>query len=179
MKIDFKEIESGRSEYHFTSKPGTIDFNYPDFKFENIVIVDITAMSSGDETVINGTASTSVTMQCDRCAKEFKFPLELKFKLIIQRSDDHGDTDSGDEDFVILPKSEAEYDLSNYVRENLLMEIPGKILCDEDCKGLCPICGINWNTDTCNCKVSSESGNWDDLKKILKSDKKDEITEDK
>ncbi|MCP4633639.1 MAG: DUF177 domain-containing protein [candidate division Zixibacteria bacterium] len=173
MKIDFKEIESGRSEYHFTTEPSTIDFNYPDLKFENKVIVDITAISSGDETVINGTASTSVTMQCDRCTKEFQFPLNLEFKLIIQRSDNHGDTDSGDEDFVILPKSEAAYDLSDYVRENLLIEIPRKILCDEDCKGLCPVCGINRNINNCKCKVSSDSGNWDDLKEILKSDKKE------
>ncbi len=57
-------------------------------------------------------------------------------------------------------------DLKGLLWERLLLNIPQKILCGDDCKGLCPICGTNLNVDSCNCEQISRDSRLEILRKI-------------
>ena len=48
-------------------------------------------------------------------------------------------------------------DLGEIVREQILLEVPLRRLCREDCRGLCPSCGVNRNTEACDCQPRSRS----------------------
>ena len=78
---------------------------------------------------------------CDRCLEPFDNPLEFNFELLFRSGKDKLETD--EEDVVNLPAETVEVDLTERVIENLILEIPMKVICKDDCKGICSGCGAN------------------------------------
>jgi uncharacterized protein len=73
--------------------------------------------------------------------------------------------DAEEDDVVHLPPGARELDLRPAVREEWLLSVPAYALCREDCKGLCPTCGIDRNTGTCDC-VPSTDARWAGLRDV-------------
>ena len=67
---------------------------------------------------------------------------------------------------IYLSLDETKIDITEEVKEYCMLAIPLKLLCKEDCKGLCSSCGINLNLETCNCKKESYNPIWDKLNKL-------------
>lgn len=84
---------------------------------------------------------------CDRCLCEFERQYNYDFEHILVRSL------NTDNDEYIVTESDC-LDLDDLAVMDILLQLPTKILCREDCKGLCPICGtdLNYNDCTCNCQ---------------------------
>jgi uncharacterized protein len=59
-----------------------------------------------------------------------------------------------------------EVELDQYFREEVALEIPIQILCREDCRGLCPRCGVNWNRESCACAKSEGEPRLDILRNL-------------
>lgn len=83
---------------------------------------------------------------CDRCLVEFDRVYSMDFEHILIRGD------SFDEDEYVTCPDDA-LDLSELAISDLLLSLPTKILCKEDCMGVCPICGQNLNVVECDCEV--------------------------
>ncbi|MGN0573083.1 MAG: YceD family protein [Acutalibacteraceae bacterium] len=83
---------------------------------------------------------------CDRCAKPIS---------VAQRADifhtlvTHLNDEANDE---LLLVNELRFDLDPLVTEDIFLSLPSKFLCKEDCKGVCPRCGKDLNTDSCSCE---------------------------
>ena len=104
----------------------------------------------GDRTlVLSGEAEFTLMIPCDRCLE----PVEVPFQLSIERTLDMNLTDEE----RIANLDEQPYlqgynlDVDQLVRDELLLNLPMKVLCDEDCKGICNRCGANLNHETCDC----------------------------
>ena len=82
---------------------------------------------------------------CDRCAKEFKREVVVEYETAV------ADHIMGEESDDILVCEDDVLDIDDLASQLFIIEIPSKNLCKEDCKGLCPKCGIDWNLSTCNC----------------------------
>jgi len=84
---------------------------------------------------------------CDRCAEDVKknFDFDVK-RIIVEELQNEND----DDDYIIVKNREL--DLDALVEEEVILSLPNKILCKEDCKGLCTQCGTNLNVNKCNCK---------------------------
>jgi uncharacterized protein len=76
--------------------------------------------------------------------------------------------DSDDPDYRIVSPSDVEIDFTADIRDAIILAIPIKILCREDCKGLCPQCGQNLNSETCNCVVKKVNPQWAALSTLKK-----------
>ncbi len=85
---------------------------------------------------------------CDRCAEDITKDMELDIEKVLVKSISGDDYD--DEKYIILP--DGILDLDELIREEIIMFLPYKMLCREDCKGLCPKCGKNLNKGKCDCK---------------------------
>ncbi len=85
-------------------------------------------------------------MDCDRCAKEIKVPLEMDFfhTLVTHLNDETNDE--------LLLVNELRFDLDPLITEDIFLDLPAKFLCDEECKGVCPKCGKDLNTGSCGCE---------------------------
>lgn len=98
----------------------------------------------GQQLLVRGRLETVLRCRCDRCLGSYDLPLA---------TDDvcHLFEDVGDD--VV--------DLTEYVREDILLVFPLRHLCDDKCRGLCPTCGQNLNAETCSCSQEGTSeGIW-------------------
>jgi uncharacterized protein len=100
---------------------------------------------------VQGDFETTVTSECVRCLAEFVQPLQTTFSELYA-FDQRSITESN-----LLVPPDGYIDLGPLVREYLILEIPIRPICREDCKGLCPICGEDWNASTCEHQHGSSS----------------------
>ena len=91
--------------------------------------------------------NATVLTACDRCLADLELDMDLDetYYLFPENTPDVDYFYSGDE-----------IELDDFVRETLVMNMPGKVLCSEDCKGLCSKCGADLNLGDCGCDRSGE-----------------------
>ena len=77
-----------------------------------------------------------------------------------------GEDDDGGGEVYPLPVRGTELDLTEAVREQLLLQVPAYVLCREACAGLCPRCGADRNDGECGCAPPDEGSPWAALKKL-------------
>ncbi|MBE6752603.1 MAG: DUF177 domain-containing protein [Ruminococcaceae bacterium] len=83
---------------------------------------------------------------CDRCAEETEKTYNYNFSHNLIASLSNEDND----DFLVV--SDMRLDLDELIEEDVNLELPTKFLCNDDCKGICSMCGKNLNKDQCDCK---------------------------
>ena len=110
--------------------------------------------------------SGSFEMLCARCVDPVTLPLAGDFDLIFRPQE--ADADSA-ERAITLDETEIGYYeesgllLEDVVREQVLLTLPGRVLCQPDCKGLCPRCGQNLNQAICSCEDAPADPRWNAL----------------
>jgi len=111
---------------------------------------DLELTNTGSGVLLRGTASISAISECSRCLEEAKLELvgEVEGYFIIKVRDE--ELSLADDEFSLVPP-DGVVDLAPNIIAAIVYEIPQVILCQEDCRGLCPLCGINLNTQSCNC----------------------------
>ena len=70
----------------------------------------------------------------------------------------------------MIPARARELDLGEAIREELILDLDPFVLCDPECKGLCPKCGVNRNQQTCECVDEELDPRWDVLRRALKNE---------
>lgn len=107
---------------------------------------------------IEGTSA----LQCRRCLIDVKQDVRDDVHLLFAED---GDEVADDPDAYRLPPRALTVDLSVPVREQWLLVAPEFALCRDDCKGLCPRCGADWNAGPCDCKPETDS-RWEALRTV-------------
>jgi uncharacterized protein len=118
---------------------------------------------------LQGELSTSLELPCARCIEPVIQKVARSFDLLYRPLG----IDAGHEELSV---TDAEAEIGYYqgegvlledaLREQVLLSVPLKVLCRDDCKGLCPTCGKNRNADACSCDQSLEDPRWEALKGI-------------
>jgi uncharacterized protein len=116
---------------------------------------------------VQGGLKVTVEATCDRCAELATFPLESRFDLVyLPATDDR----PGGEDEIDAAGIEVGYyeggglSLNEILREVVLLALPMQLVCAEDCKGICPVCGQNRNQRECGCQPEEADDRWNKLK---------------
>jgi len=104
---------------------------------------------------------------CDRCTKKFESELKNHFQISYIFTHEPDKTD--DYNVKYLSPDEDKINIRDDVYEYADLSIPMKKLCKDNCKGLCPHCGINLNLKKCACKNEINNDVWEPLKKLLDS----------
>ncbi len=128
---------------------------------------EITAIGGG-VLRFDGTADTKALMNCARCNE----PVEVPFRVEISQrfAKDPESSPSASSEELTLEEVDAEpienerVDLEDVILYEIKLSIPMKVLCKEDCKGLCPVCGQNLNKGSCSCVTKDTDPRWDALK---------------
>ncbi|MFG6368716.1 MAG: DUF177 domain-containing protein [Lachnospiraceae bacterium] len=98
---------------------------------------------------VQGTTKLVFTLSCDRCLRDVDYTFDLSFDSIAVSPDYIGD-DLEDEDSLEFIEG-YHLNVDELINNELLLNWPMKILCKEDCKGICKICGKNLNDGECGC----------------------------
>jgi len=110
----------------------------------------------------HGRIEGEVALPCRRCLADAQAHVTDESHIIFA---DPGDEDTDDPDVYQLDPRDLELDLRPALREQWLLAAPGFAVCREDCKGLCPRCGIDLNAESCDCTPVADA-RWDALRKV-------------
>jgi uncharacterized protein len=119
--------------------------------------------NSGQGLVVTGEISGSAKHVCHRCLDEFDATVTIPFKEIYQQAG----AGAPEPDERQAYYSGDEIDISDLVRETLVLSEPLKTLCSENCRGLCPQCGTNLNRGSCACDRDTIDPRLAALQKLL------------
>lgn len=108
------------------------------------------------------TADFKYSKPCDRCLTETEKTVKQEFIHTLALSAENEESDD-----IIVVTGYA-LDLFSLVRDDILLELPIKHLCSDDCLGLCPQCGQNLNEGKCNCKKEAVDPRMAVLDELLK-----------
>lgn len=108
-------------------------------------------------------ATAVLEYSCDRCGKESTRKEEYEFEHWLARELASGEND----DYILVPSGTI--DMDELVMTDVTLELPFKLLCRDDCKGLCPICGADLNVTTCDCNTKQVDPRLEKLKTLLDS----------
>jgi uncharacterized protein len=100
---------------------------------------------------IQARATAKMQTICDRCAGDFTQKMDVPVDHILVTSLN----DESNDDFILLEKPQL--DLDQLVTEDIFLALPTKILCKNDCKGICQKCGKNLNHGQCSCEKATDS----------------------
>ena len=112
------------------------------------VLAEGTVRNTAGVLVMTGSLHTTIHGICDRCAADFdryvEFPLDVVLVTEL--------TNEENEDEWVFPLEGDSADLDDIVRTVFVLNLDSKLLCKEDCKGICCRCGKNLNHEACNCQ---------------------------
>ncbi len=126
-----------------------------EISFADPVVGEITLTRSGAITWARGRVTTTVPLTCGRCLRSFAYRLVGTFAEGFRRGAESAPRPQGS-GALILPLDGAALDLTEVVRQHLVMALPLVPLCRAECRGLCPVCGADRNEVVCGC-VARES----------------------
>ena len=113
------------------------------------IVCDLKASMLNGDLIVRGDATLVIECNCDRCLKETEVDVQA------------------DDICAVIQNAPDKVDLTNDIREDILLAFPQIYLCKEDCKGLCFSCGVNLNDTECQCgEQEDDSSPWDALDKI-------------
>ena len=113
---------------------------------------------------VTGTVEAVVCTRCANCLGAVKQPVKATLSEVYTRTVDPEDPDQRALDGYLV-------DMTDSAKDALLLELPMRILCHESCPGLCPVCGVNLNTQRCTCQEGGKRQNpFSALGKLLTED---------
>jgi uncharacterized protein len=177
MFFEIKELELHPIDFAERFEPGVIDLG-SDYRqiapIESSGRADLVEEHHGKHKIIQdirvkGRLTTSLEANCARCLEPIKQDVKRDFDLLYRPQGSEAEREE-----ISVTDAEAEigyYEgegllLEDVVREQILLAVPVKLTCREDCKGLCPHCGTNLNQEKCSCEVTHEEPRWAALKEI-------------
>ena len=140
-----------------------------DYKLTDKAPVTLSLKNEGrGRAVVQMTTSFTLLLSCDRCLKEVRYPMAIDIEERVS-SPDVTDTSADDEDDVFMDGYQLKAD--ELLISNIVLNWPVKILCREDCKGICKICGKDLNTGECGCDTFVPSPGLAGIKEIFNANK--------
>ncbi len=129
---------------------GAYSLGEHDFTLPEGIDFDVMLTNAGEGILVSGMLRAHVVGTCDRCleAAEFDVAAEVDEYYLFEEPADEAAEDDDDIEFSLV-SPDNEIDLSGAFLSALVMETPYVVLCDEDCLGLCPVCGANLNEEDC------------------------------
>lgn len=122
-----------------------------------------------DEIRVTGHFTVDLELDCDKCLTPYRWPIAADFDLLyMPESEDIQPEEAGlkDDEAVIAFYQGAGLELEELLREQVLLALPMRRVCREDCAGLCPTCGENLNDRECDCPPVIADPRWTALKDL-------------
>lgn len=128
-----------------------------EFRVGGPIAVDLSYYRAGMELFFEGRLSAPMVASCARCVEEFSAPHARPFRFVLapRAAADDGEGRLRTEDLEFSLYDGDEVDLAPLVVEQVILALPSRALCSEDCQGLCPRCGTNLNLHGCACEQPS------------------------
>ena len=167
MRIELENLEGGKGNFAHVYQPNELNPVDERVRLTEPAAVTGKIRLSGNEVFVNGHIETRAQVECDRCLQQVELPVNADFALEYITGSDYESSEAAElteaEMSVSVFDGEA-IDVDEIVKEQILLAVPTRMLCREDCKGICPECGTDRNTGECNCVTDDIDPRWAALK---------------
>ena len=160
--------------YLIKQSPGThrdFEFNFQELAVSPDLVLkeingEIGISVTEDGAVAEGNLDAKTDLSCSRCLEEYQQPIKIQFTEIFSAHlAEYFEEDLGEQP---MP-ADGSIDLGPIIRDYAVLDIPIRQLCRVDCKGLCPVCGMNLNQKDCGHKIEHIDPRMEGLKELLEN----------
>jgi uncharacterized protein len=169
MRIELVNLEHGRAEFAHVYQPDELGHFDERVNLVAPASVNGKVRLAGAEVFVNGQIETRVQVECDRCLKQVELPVNAGFDLQYITGAEYESSAGAEltEEVMSVSVFDGEtIDVDEIVKEQILLAVPTRMLCQENCKGICPVCGIDKNTGDCECETKDVDPRWAALKNL-------------
>lgn len=153
MKIDITDIilnANRKEKYPVELDTDFIEYGGTKYSISKKKPFDLRLNNKDDQKIlISGETEVEVVFTCDRCLKEVRIAFPIMIERSLSLRDGHVVTDPDEEEDLFF--EDHHLDVNRLIYDEILVDWPAKVLCKEDCKGLCSVCGHNLNESDCGC----------------------------
>lgn len=165
MKLDISRVRRGAEDVSRQYAPEAFAGLNEEFRVTGVTTVTGTVRrDTGTAVVLAVTVTSTLEMPCSRCLEPFEVPVKATVETRFVPAGDLAkvtaetvrsgeiEDDVEEHDLGLAEYRDETIDLGEVVKEQFVLALPMKPLCTDDCQGLCPVCGVNRNRETCECK---------------------------
>ena len=166
IRINVAEIKKrlvGSKTFAYELTPDELDITDTDLKVTAPIQLEGVVENAGDVILLKADVKTEIERTCGRCLKVFTVPLAAQ---VVEKFYPAGAENIENDAFIY--ESDL-LDITEPVRESLLLAVPLQSLCREDCRGLCPVCGADRNEGDCGCDATTVDPRLAALKQFIKN----------
>ena len=174
MRIELDKLEGKSKAFAHTYEPGEIVLDEENARLVEEPQINGRINRSGQEVRLQGTITARAEVDCDRCLKSMAVPIETDFDVTYIPAVDYERIETAElqaEDLSLSVFEGEAIDVDELVREQVLLALPPRILCTEECKGLCPVCGADKNQQDCACEPAQTDPRWAGLARLKEETK--------
>ena len=169
MIIELFNVKNSPHEFEFSLAPTEIELEQPNARLiDNVKTVG--ELTKGIAQIdVEGVISAKAEIECTRCLEPFEKDLEIPFKASFvtpEHFTEEKEAELNEADLDVSVYEDDKIDLSELVREQIILNLPEQFFCSEDCKGLCDKCGANRNLIDCKCIEKEIDPRWAALKNL-------------
>lgn len=150
MKVNVAQVrrnESGTAYFELTEDFSSFESELDGVSFAAPVHVHLQVNNTGKSLLVEGKIHTEVKAQCGLCLESFTYPIDQDYEdewvFSPQATEEQMET------ALLFDRDEIE--INERILEQIVLALPMRFICSHECKGLCPICGVNRNTKSCDC----------------------------
>jgi uncharacterized protein len=162
LTINISRLSEGTHQYDLEIEPENLEL---DAGFVGRVLVHATIEKTSNQLRLRADLEAKCQFTCDRCLDEFEQGLLTRFEIVYITEEEIAQRGSDGEVQYISPDKTI-LDIGEDVRQFLILAVPQKLLCNDDCRGLCTVCGSNRNRVNCKCADKEADPRWEVLKKV-------------
>lgn len=169
MRLDLENLEAQGGKFSHAYQPGELSFDEADLVVTQPARVAGRVYRRDGAVELKGEVHARLVVPCGRCLKQVELPVDVDFAERFVSAVDWRDEDQHElraEDLDLAVFDGYGIVLDDLVREEILLSVPAQVLCCEQCKGLCPVCGIDRNESTCDCEAGVVDSRWEKLREL-------------
>ncbi len=169
MRIELENLQGGKGGFAHVYQPDDLNPFDERIRLVEPVAVKGNVKLAGAQVVVNGHIDTRVQVECDRCLQPAELPVNADFALEYVTGSDYESSEAAElthEEMSVSVFDGEAIDVDEMVKEQILLAVPTRMLCREDCKGICPECGIDRNSGKCACVTDDVDPRWAALKNL-------------
>ncbi len=164
MRIEVDRLSERGEAFAHTYAPDELTLDEEGLSLTTPVSVEGRATRKGTQVRLRGRIRTTVEVACDRCLRPVPFNVEEEFDARLEPAGTETPTEElaelQPEDLDVSVYEGDAVEVDELVREQILLALPTRLHCREDCKGLCPTCGADLNETTCACEHKEIDPRW-------------------
>jgi len=163
MRIELEKLDEANRQFAHVFEPGELSLEDERARLAGQVEVRGRVSREDGQVNVKGHLNAPVELDCDRCLQPITTQVDADFDVDYMPAAVYAAepvAELQDDDLAVSVFDGEAIDIDDLVREQIILALSSRALCRDDCKGLCPVCGIDKNFKGCECESQPSDPRW-------------------